>query len=335
LPSADATLIDAVERHLGRRPQEVRVHSETSNFFAIERGDAITLGGLIYLVTGTMREVGFGLDDEPKYWVKRAVDLKTGLSKIIKLVFLEQFSISVGDTDVRCFRSPAKEARVLQRVYRHPQFMKGFGIRDTVGNEVRVIDFIPGANLVRYITDRPASHEAFFQEQAPALLWRLLPCLQGLRYLHDSGERHGDIRPDHIIVDSETGLFRWIDFDYDFAHPEAPFSLDILGVGNIIAMIVARGAIDARRLETEPALAGVRDRLTPDDLSVADRGCLMNLRKAYPYIPEALNRVLMHFANGAELFYEDIGEVIEDLGAAVSGLTTGDALESEYAVTTR
>ncbi len=329
MPPSDSELMAEVERHLGYRPQTVRVHTDTSNFWAIDRGDALALDGHFYLITGTMHEQGFGLDDEPKYWVKRAIDCETGSRKIIKLVFLEQFNLRLGDSIVRCFRSPAKEARVLERVCWHPQFMKGFGIRDSAGNEVRVIDFIPGPNLERCVCERPEAHEAYFYELVPTLLWRLLPCLEGLRFLHERGERHGDVRPDHVIVDSDTGLFRWIDFDYDFAHPEAPFALDILGAGNIIALIVGKGVIDAHRLDREPALAGALDRLDADDLSLIDRGRLMNLRKAYPYIPEALNGVLLHFSSGAEIFYETITEVLEDLGDAVSRLITPDTAGGE------
>ncbi len=169
----------------------------------------------------------------------------------------------------------------------------------------------------------------YFHERAPMLLWRLLPCLEGLRFMHEQGERHGDVRPDHVIIDAQTGLFRWIDFDFDFAHREAPFALDILGVGNIIAMVVGKGTMDAHRLERDPALNGALMRLSADDLSVVERGQLMNLRKAYPYIPGRLNRVLLHFSSGAEIFYETISEVIEDLGDAVSQLMTADIVGGE------
>jgi hypothetical protein len=40
-----------------------------------------------------------------------------------------------------------------------------------------------------------------------------------------------------------------------------------------------------------------------------------NLRKVYPYIPEALNKILLHFSKGANYFYENTGQLIEDLEA--------------------
>jgi hypothetical protein len=141
--------------------------------------------------------------------------------------------------------------------------------------------------------------------------------------LHEVHERHGDVRAGHVLVDQQTGLFRWIDFDYDFDYREVPFSLDILGAGDLIALIVGRGIIEAGRIEREPALAGMLDRLTPDDLSVVNRGRLMNLGKAYPYIPESLNRILLHFSSGAEVFYESMAELIDDLREAVSQLLRG------------
>ena len=39
-----------------------------------------------------------------------------------------------------------------------------------------------------------------------------------------------------------------------------------------------------------------------------------NLKKIYPYIPENLNRVLMHFSKGANWFYENTVQLLDDLG---------------------
>jgi hypothetical protein len=38
-----------------------------------------------------------------------------------------------------------------------------------------------------------------------------------------------------------------------------------------------------------------------------------NLKKIYPYIPESLNRVLMHFSKGANWFYENTTQLLDDL----------------------
>jgi hypothetical protein len=43
-------------------------------------------------VVADMREGRFGIDDQPKYWVKKAVELETGELRILKLVFHEEFT---------------------------------------------------------------------------------------------------------------------------------------------------------------------------------------------------------------------------------------------------
>ena len=79
----------------------------------------VILGDTPYWVKRYEKEGRFGLDDEPKYWVRRAIDLTDGSTKILKLVFHEEFDIKIGEIKVKCFRSPPpiiKKARSLMGV---------------------------------------------------------------------------------------------------------------------------------------------------------------------------------------------------------------------------
>ena len=53
--------------------------------------------------------------------------------------------------------------------------------------------------------------------------------------------------------------------------------------------------------------------LTEKDLNIVFGNRVVNLKKIYPYIPESLNRVLMHFSQGTDWFYENTAQLLEDL----------------------
>ena len=91
-----------------------RIITDTTNFFSIERGDIIVVEGKYYRVTGYERERRFGVED-PKFWVKRVIDTKTGEKKIIKLSFFESFNIRIGGMEIDYFRNPEKEVGDTQR----------------------------------------------------------------------------------------------------------------------------------------------------------------------------------------------------------------------------
>ena len=105
-------------------PRTFRVHMDTTDFFRVEYDDVIVLKGKPYLIRHNAKEQRFGFDDEVKFWVKRAIDLKNGNLKIIKLVFYERFMAHIGDIEFECFRSPQKEARILNLVSGHKNFMQ-------------------------------------------------------------------------------------------------------------------------------------------------------------------------------------------------------------------
>ena len=75
---------------------EGRLITDTTEIFSIDYGDVLQIGERRYSVTGHEREFRFGLED-PKFWVKRAVDTETGEKKIIKLAFFESFETSFGN----------------------------------------------------------------------------------------------------------------------------------------------------------------------------------------------------------------------------------------------
>ena len=73
-------------------PRRFKIITDTSDFFRVDYNDVVILAGIPYLMRNYTREGRFGLDDEPKYWVRKAVNLENKEVKIIKLVFGYSFS---------------------------------------------------------------------------------------------------------------------------------------------------------------------------------------------------------------------------------------------------
>ncbi|MFZ0613698.1 MAG: hypothetical protein WAM73_15780 [Desulfobacterales bacterium] len=291
----------------------LRIHTDTSDFFQVQYNDVVLLDGKPFLVRQNAREGRFGLDDEVKHWVKRAIDLRSGEMKIIKLVFYEKFVARVGGIEFECFRSPKKEARILKLVAGHANFMHGSSVEDEKGNLVRILDYIYGPSLAAHVENLAADHHTYFNEHFPGILKRFTACIEGIRFLHDNGEKHGDIRRDHILVERPDGNYRWIDFDYNYRHRENIYGYDLFGLGNVLMFLVGKGDANLHDLKfrDDPALARLRE----EDMNIVFHNRVANLKKIYPYIPDRLNRVLLHFSKGARWFYEQTGQLLEDLNA--------------------
>jgi len=277
----------------------------------VEYDDVVILNGKPYFIRHNAKEQRFGLDDEVKFWVKRAIDLDNGALKIMKLVFYEKFISRIGDIEFECFRSPKKEARILERVSGHKNFMHGYSTRDEKGNLIRILDFIKGKTLSAHVGNMGMDHETYYHERFPGILDHFFECVQAIRFLHENGERHGDIRRDHILIEQETGDYRWIDFDFNYRHRENIYGYDLFGLGNVLVFLVGMGDVLLRdiRREGKPCV-GV---LNEADLNIVFNHRVVNLQKIYPYIPESLNRILMHFSTGANWFYENTVQLLEDL----------------------
>ncbi|NJL59129.1 MAG: hypothetical protein HC887_05260 [Desulfobacteraceae bacterium] len=221
-----------------------------------------------YLIRHNAKEGRFGLDDEVKFWVKRAIDLNTGETKIIKLVFYEKFMAHIGGIDFECFRSPRKEARILKIVRDHQHFMHGYSVHDEQDNIVRVLDIIYGETLANHVRNKGSemTHERYFYEELPMILDNYILCIEAIRFLHERGEKHGDIRRDHILIDRDNEIYRWIDFDYNFRHRENIYGYDLFGLGNVLMYLVGMG--DALILELRDRQHPAFDDLREEDVNV-------------------------------------------------------------------
>lgn len=292
-------------------PQRFRIHTDTSDFIRVEYDDVVILDGRPYLIRHNAKEQRFGLEDEDKFWVKRVIDLEDGNLKIMKLVFYERLMSRIGDIEFECFRSPKKEARILDLVSGHKNFMHGYSIRDEKDNLIRILDFIRGKTLHTYVANMGMDHEAYYYEEFQGIMDHFIECVQAIRFLHENGERHGDIRRDHILIDRESGRYRWIDFDFNYRHRENIYGYDLFGLGNVLVFLVGMGDVLLRDLKREghPSLGT----LSEADLNLVFNNRVVNLKKIYPYIPDSLNRVLMHFSRGANWFYENTVQLLDDL----------------------
>lgn len=286
-----------------------RIVTDTTEFMDIGMGDVIRLGDRDYLVLRDEAERRFGMED-PKYWVKRCRELGPGTRRILKLVFYETFPLTIGSTVVTCTRSPQKEERILDLVRGDPRFMQGQTFADDKGNPVRVLDVVPGRRLDLLVENIEAEHEAYARERLPDILDHFIGACRAIEFLHEHGEKHGDIRRDHLYVEFDAGRYVWIDFDYTFDFHENPFGLDLFGLGNILLFLVGKGIHTVQEV-------GAKSQITADDVSILIPHRVVNLKKVFPYLPEALNRVLLRFSSGCDVFYESVEELVCDLGPCV------------------
>ena len=322
-----AELKGLIAKHVGieRVPRTIKIIHDTTDFFKVDYDNVVIIEGIPYFIRNAEREGRFGIDDQPKFWVRRAVDLITGRMKILKMTFHERFTAHAGSLVYECVRSPEKEARILDAVRGHPNFMQGAGARDEAGNIIRIIEYIPGKTLADYALTLGTDHRDYFENHLPAMLDVYADLLHAIGFLHARKENHGDIRRDHVILDRDSGLFRWIDFDFTYWHSENPFGYDLFGLGNILAYIVGRGDVIVQDLKGHPEYS----LLCADDMNIIFGNRVINLRKVYPYIPSALNRILLHFSHGSETFYDSTEQLADDLREARSRLGNLTASQKE------
>jgi tRNA A-37 threonylcarbamoyl transferase component Bud32 len=295
-----------------------RILEDTTDFYQVEYGDVIFLNNVGYLVRGTESEKAFGLEGEPKPWVKSCIDLVTGERKIVKLTFLEEFSCRIEGLDFTCLRNPQKEARILEKVKGHKGFMQGFSVLDAGGNTVRILDRIAGRSLDNLIQSIPGQHEMYYREHLPDILDHLAIAYDALGDLHRMGEIHGDITPEHIFVETGTGRYRWIDFDYDYRERENAIVRDIFEMGTLLTYVVGKGYLILREIKRHyPETAG---RLRPGDMQSVFPSQLANLKMVYPYIHGELNRLLLSFSQGAGIVYQDARMLAADIRHAALDL---------------
>lgn len=291
---------------------------DVSNFYAIDSGDILHMNGQAYKVIGHAKEQRFGIED-PKFWVKKVINQKTKDIQYLKFAFFETFQINLGGVEINCFRSPEKEEKILDLVEGHSLFMQGKSFRDEKGNSIRVLDVVRGQNFLQYLGKfSDMTYPVYFRTILPDILQNLSRTFEAISFLHRNGFKHGDIRNDHLFVETATGNYVWIDFDYDYETTENPFSLDIFGLGNILTYAIGKGFHTVYMIQNNKEIYGdLLHRLTDADFSLLDQRRLVNLKKLYPMIPSTMNNILMHFSKQTEIFYEMVDEIIEDINRCV------------------
>jgi tRNA A-37 threonylcarbamoyl transferase component Bud32 len=297
--------------------EEVRFSEDISDYMSICRGTILDFKGEQYFIMGIMRESRFTLEDFPKFWVKSTVELSTGKKKLIKWDFQEEFKISIGQLRIKCVRSAEKEGRILELTKNNSIFMHGKTVRDIKGKPIHILDFIKGLSLYEYISGLRMDHETFFFEEFPEIFLNLKKCFEAIKFLHENNYVHGDIRTDHIIMDADLNIYRWIDFDLhqDFS------DFDIWRIGNVLLFCTGKGSQTFQNVsENKKIPKKILDALSKDDASAFLKHMIANLGKLFPYIPKKLNDILMHFSQSTKVFYDNVDQIIDDMGEVLEQL---------------
>ena len=143
----------------------------------------------------------------------------------------------------------------------------------------------------------------------PEIMHRLTGCMEAIAYLHDHDTCHGDIRNDHIIIDSQNDQYRWIDFDLN----QHVIDFDVWSMGNVLNYAVGQGINSFHVvMQDEKVPDEVKNSLAREDGSAFYEYRVANLQKLYPYIPGSLNDILMHFAIKPCGHYANMVELLID-----------------------
>jgi hypothetical protein len=73
-------------------------------------------------------------------------------------------------------------------------------------------------------------------------------------------------------------------------------------------------------LRSESFTEAAKRNLTSDDASAFYEHRIMNLQKLFPYIPDTLNDILLHFAVNTAIFYESVDQVVDDMKKTLQDL---------------
>jgi len=291
-------------------PERINIFESIHSFVSIDTGNILRIEGNDYLVFGHTREGRFGLDEEPKLWVKITIDLTTGQKKIVKMLFNESFHRKIGNISIYQKRNPEKEVRILELMHGHANFMQGRAAFDVSGNMVRVIDFISGPSLYEYLRGLNMPHKEYYMKKLFGIMKSIIKGIEAIDQLHQHGLHHGDIRADHLMLEDGTGTYRWIDFDYDVDFP----GYDLLCLGNVLLQVVGKGRHSIHDIRSQPSnYPHFKDRLTGSDMSMMYRHRIANLRELFPYISIDLNNILMRFSAGSKEIYHDVKSLLFDL----------------------
>jgi hypothetical protein len=242
--------------------------------------------------------------------VRRAIDLSDGSTKVIKLEFREEFDTRIGDLVVRRFRSPRKEAHILDLVRGHPHFMTGRWVSDAAGNNVRILDFIrAGATQMTSGQQPPRLLPPAVSEVLALRNWSRdqVPATRAKARRHQARPHHlGPGAPHHPLDRLRLRL----------RARRVPVQLRPAGPRQLLIFLAGRKDVLLQDLrQDDPALY---PRLARGLTSLSATRVVTC--KICPYIPESLSGVLLHFSGG-DIFCDAADQLLEDLAEAQADVT--------------
>jgi serine/threonine-protein kinase len=211
-----------------------------------------------------------------------------------------------------------REARLMRRLD-HPNIIRCYDVGESHGFHYLALEYAGGGSVQSWL-ERKSPFDL-----ADALCI-VMGCASGLRYAHDQGLVHRDIKPDNLLFSTEgvvkvadLGLARAID---DISLTQTGIAL---GTPLYAAPEQCRDARQADGRSDLYALGGVLYHLLAglppfeasnflDLITAKERGTFTPLRRHRPDVPEPIERLVNRLlARLPEQRYADCGELIDDL----------------------